>query len=55
LLFDETFVFIMRPNPNPDEVIPILQGKRPVMRSGTNGAEFADFLKMQRGMSRVIF
>ena len=46
LLPDEPFIFIVRPNPNPDEVIPILQGKRPVMRPNTNGPKFADPLKV---------
>jgi hypothetical protein len=46
LLFDEPFIFIVRPNPNPDEVTPILQGESPVMRPRTNRPKFANFLKV---------
>ena len=55
MLLDEPFIFIVQPNPNPDKVIPILQGKSPVVRADTDRPEFTDLFKVEGGVTRIFF
>jgi len=44
------FVFVVRTNPNPDEVFSIVNRKRPVVDSDSDRAKSANLLEMKRWM-----
>jgi hypothetical protein len=46
LLFDESLILIVGTDPNPDEIHPVLDRKRPIMRSGSRRPKFADLFEM---------
>jgi hypothetical protein len=48
LLFDKSFILIMRTKPNPDEILSILDCKRPVMSPSSRRPKLADFFEVQR-------
>jgi hypothetical protein len=45
-LLDESFILIMRTDPNPDEIGSILNCQRPVMRPHPDGPELANLFEM---------
>jgi len=47
-LFDHTFVFVVRTNPNPDEVFSIVNRKCPVVDSDSDRPKLAHFLETKR-------
>jgi hypothetical protein len=46
LLFDESLILVMRTDPHPDELYPILDCQRPVMRPSSDGPKLADFFEV---------
>jgi len=46
-------ILIMRSDPDPYEVITVLNGQRPVIDTDPRGPERADFLEMERRMGGV--
>jgi hypothetical protein len=53
LLLDTPLILIMMSNPNPDEICPILNGQRPVMRPNSHRPQLANLLEVQRRVCGV--
>ena len=47
LLLDASLVLIMRSDPNPNEICPVLNGQRPVMRANPHGPQLANLFEVQ--------
>ena len=47
LLLDASLVLIMRSNPNPNEICPVLNGQLPVMRANPHGPQLANLFEVQ--------
>jgi hypothetical protein len=45
-MLDESLILIMRTDPNPDEIRPILDCQRPVMRPNPHGPQLANFFEV---------
>ena len=50
---DQPVVFDVGSDPEPHDVLLMLQGKRPVMNADAGGPETADLLEMERGVMRI--
>ena len=49
----QTVILIMKPNPDPCEVLSVRHGERPVRDPYSRGPELAHFLEVQRRMRRI--
>jgi hypothetical protein len=45
-LFDDPLVFIMRTDPDPDEVLSVLNGECPVMRASSRRPKLANLFEV---------
>jgi hypothetical protein len=46
LLLDESLILIMRADPNPGKIRPVLDCQRPVIRPSPHGPKLADLFEM---------
>jgi hypothetical protein len=46
LLFDQSLILIMRTDPNPNEILSVLDCKRPVMSPGSRGPKLSDLFEV---------
>jgi hypothetical protein len=51
---DEVVILRVRPDPEPDDVVPIFHGERSVMEPDPSRPEASDLPEMERGMPRVL-
>lgn len=49
-VFDESFILIMRTDPNPDEIRSIFDRKRPLTKRSSHRPKLADLLKCREGV-----
>jgi hypothetical protein len=54
-MFNNSFVFVMSPDPDPDEILVVFDGQRSIIYSRSYGPEVACFLEVQRWMIRIGF
>ena len=54
-MLDEPLVFIMRPDPNPDEIPLVFYGQGSMMRPGPHGPQLADLFEVQRRVCGIFF